>query len=53
MDYFVTNAHTDRIVGGPFPDYETAEHEADRQRKQSVGGCGRFNIVTVSTLKHT
>jgi hypothetical protein len=53
MDYFVTSAHTDRIVSGPFPDYNTAEREADRQRKQSVGGYGRFNIVTLPLLKHT
>lgn len=35
------------------PDYDTAEREAERQRKQSIGGYGRFNVVTVSTMKHT
>jgi hypothetical protein len=49
VDYYVTSAVTHKIVGGPFPDYETAEREAERQRKQSIGGYGRFNIVTAAT----
>lgn len=44
--YWVTSAHTGKRLSGPFEDYGTAAVEADRQKRQSIGGYGRFNIVS-------